>query len=201
MNTLQGKNMNYIYEYPKAFSKDFCEKIISKRKSLKIDPYADVPFWANDLGSKDIFEIQEELEETIITHAKYYFEQFSSLMDSSDISLFGYNVVRQALDHHDTLHYDTQMIHHKDDVKMRPFVCLLYLNDSFEGGQCVFPVQKKVITPEEGKLVIFPASYLFPHMVASICNDERYSIRITYSYKATMFEMDLDKWDSKYDTF
>lgn len=186
--------MSYIFE-KKIFEDSFCDDLILKRNEIQGSD--DITYWKNE--GKDIFDIFQILEQNIEPHVNSYFEQFKNLVSYSDINLCSYNFVKQTENHQDNLHYDTQIIHHKNDTKIRPFVCILYLNSNFDGGECIFPVQKHIIKPEKGKLVIFPASYLFPHMVLGVSGSDRYSIRLTYSFCAPIFEMDLDKWDEKYD--
>jgi hypothetical protein len=186
--------MNYIYE-KKIFSDDFCDNLISKRNLVKGNE--DIIYWKNE--SVDYLDIFKNLENTVKPHINNYFDTFKSLVSYSDIYLMGYNFIKQEENQQDNLHYDTYLINHKNISNIRPFVCIVYLNSNFEGGECIFPVQKQIIKPEKGKLAIFPASYLFPHMVLGVSGNERYSIRLTYAFCATTFEMDLNKWDKKYD--
>ena len=46
------------------------------------------------------------------------------------------------------------------DLNNRFFTVLCYLNDGYEGGQTSFPTLKFSVTPEKGKAVVFPATYL-----------------------------------------
>lgn len=47
----------------------------------------------------------------------------------------------------------------------RMLVCMTYLNDNFEGGETEFEMidGNLTIKPETGKLVVFPATFTFPH--------------------------------------
>ena len=47
--------------------------------------------------------------------------------------------------------------------KNRVITYLWYLNDVEEGGETDFPDLNLMIKPETGKLVLFPASWDFPH--------------------------------------
>lgn len=188
--------MNFFYE-AKIFSPEFCNSIISEREANS--SYEDISYWSEELPS-DRIEFFNNLSESVYPHIVSYFNIFKNLMDISDVQLNGYTLVRQHPSHHDDLHYDTPIYNRYGVEKTRPFVCIVYLNDNFEGGECIFPAQDYVIKPEQGKLVIFPASYHFPHMVIGVFGNDRYSIRLTYSQRAPVFNLDLNKWDSAYDS-
>jgi hypothetical protein len=72
---------------------------------------------------------------------------------------------------------------HTDDQYDRGIVrslgVLIYLNSPAQGGELVFPLQKKMIKPESGKLVIFPSFFSHPHMVLPTAED-RYALRLNY---------------------
>ena len=46
------------------------------------------------------------------------------------------------------------------DVNDRYFTVLCYLNDGYRGGQTSFPTLNFSVTPEKGKAIVFPATYL-----------------------------------------
>jgi prolyl 4-hydroxylase len=53
---------------------------------------------------------------------------------------------------------------------------LIYLNDDFEGGELIFPRQNLTIKPEAGMVVMFPASFAYPHRVTTVFKGTRYSV-------------------------
>jgi hypothetical protein len=66
---------------------------------------------------------------------------------------------------------------HSDDVfepVYRYFTVLCYLNDSFEGGETVFPLLDHAVKPRAGKAIIFPSSYL--HCADPVKAGEKYII-------------------------
>jgi hypothetical protein len=69
-------------------------------------------------------------------------------------------------------------IYHNDsridykNKKTRMFTFIWYLNDVYEGGETEF-INFKII-PERGKLVIFPASFVFPHCGNMPVSDDKY---------------------------
>lgn len=78
-------------------------------------------------------------------------------------------------------HYDAEFVYEKEGKdKLRNFLCLLYLNGNFEGGELIFPLQGKVLKPKAGTLAIFPTSFMFPHMTTPSLGNDRFLIRISY---------------------
>lgn len=59
---------------------------------------------------------------------------------------------------------------------------MLYLNDVDEGGETEFLYQGKKIAPEQGKVVIFPCGFTFPHRGNPIYKGEKYIITGWYTY-------------------
>lgn len=60
---------------------------------------------------------------------------------------------------------------------------ILFLNEDFEGGELIFPKQEVVIQPEKGKLVVFPMSYMYPHLVNNVTGGDRYVARINFFHR------------------
>ena len=52
--------------------------------------------------------------------------------------------------------------------------CIIYLNDSFEGGEMYFPYANVEYKPVKGDLVFFPQNYVGTHGVRRITAGERY---------------------------
>lgn len=63
----------------------------------------------------------------------------------------------------------------------RKYSGVLYLNDDYEGGKTYFPNQKVEITPEKGKLLIFPSDLEHPHGVSEVLSGERYTMPIWWT--------------------
>lgn len=60
---------------------------------------------------------------------------------------------------------------------------LLYMTSHDFGGELAFPLQKRLIKPEAGKLVIFPSLYTHPHLVMPTPGEDRYALRFNYGLK------------------
>jgi hypothetical protein len=59
---------------------------------------------------------------------------------------------------------------------LRTLSALLYLNDSYEGGEIDFPRQKVKIKPKAGMLVMFPAVANYRHASLPIVSGTKYTV-------------------------
>ncbi len=186
-------------QFPNIFSATECLDII-KIRNMYSENYSDLVFWRDKVGQCELEKLCVDLELKLKPLVEEYFNNFGSLLTISDVSLLGIGIIKQPTGAYDDLHFDTQVIVGEEAIKQRPFVCLLYLNDKeFEGGQLCFPIQKVVIAPEIGKVVIFPASYHFPHQVVGISGGDRYFLRMNFMFKESLLDKDVDEWDIETD--
>ena len=58
------------------------------------------------------------------------------------------------------------------DMNDRYFTVLCYLNEDFKGGQTTFPTLNFTVTPQIGKAIIFPATYI--HRAESVLKGRKY---------------------------
>jgi predicted 2-oxoglutarate/Fe(II)-dependent dioxygenase YbiX len=58
------------------------------------------------------------------------------------------------------------------DLNNRYFTVLCYLNDSFVGGQTSFPTLSFAFTPQIGKAIVFPATYI--HRAEPVLKGRKY---------------------------
>lgn len=58
---------------------------------------------------------------------------------------------------------------------------VLYLNDDYSGGETYFPSHGIHITPETGKLILFPSNIDYPHGVKTIESSERFTMPIWFT--------------------
>ncbi len=93
---------------------------------------------------------------------------FMQVSSDEGYSILRYNVGESCLIHSDTWH--------KQDVTKRVLSGLIYLNGDFDGGELVFRRQGITVKPEAGMLVLFPATFAFPHEVPPVTRGERWTI-------------------------
>jgi 2-oxoglutarate-Fe(II)-dependent oxygenase superfamily protein len=63
----------------------------------------------------------------------------------------------------------------------RDYTGLVYLNDSFTGGELVFPDRNVVIVPKPGLFVGFPSNHKFVHAVPNVLSGKRYSLPVWFT--------------------
>lgn len=127
-------------------------------------------------------DIKSELE-VEVTNALTDYLSLNPLLDRN---MFFLNHI-SLMHHHESFnipfHYDAEFVYEKNEREnIRNFAILLYLNDEFSGGDLLFPIQKINITPEEGLLVIFPTSFMYPHTTTPCFGGDRYVLRINYYF-------------------
>jgi predicted 2-oxoglutarate/Fe(II)-dependent dioxygenase YbiX len=89
------------------------------------------------------------------------------LWDASLPECQGTQLVRYKPGGHYVPHTDAGV----DEFANRYFTVLCYLNQDFEGGKTSFPSLNYAATPEAGKAIIFPASYL--HCAEPVISGEK----------------------------
>lgn len=195
--TLSDLNsLDYLLEIPEAFPSQFCKDLVTSRKNSKLEPFEDIVCWRGKNLYKEWHHLFDVVDNYAYPHISKYLSQFFNSYSYSDIHLEGIGISRQRSNDYDRLHYDTNIVNDNNNLKIRPFVFLVYLNGDFEGGQLVFPSQKRVIEPKEGKVIIFPCSYMFPHRVCSIAKGDRFSLRLNYYFNKADIDSNLDYWDN-----
>lgn len=82
-------------------------------------------------------------------------------------------IMRYQPGQHFRLHVDNISGHQTWGARQLSAVC--FLNDDFEGGQLELPRQKRKITPQAGRLVLFPANFCFPHEAHDVIKGVKYT--------------------------
>jgi hypothetical protein len=174
-----------------------CQKLISKYKediehsSIDVRKVSGVDKIINELYLDDPkvkSKWESEVESLKIStdiQVKEYLKRFKTV--SLEDYFFSHAVFWEQHEHkYAPFHYDAEfVIEPESEDPIRNFLCLLYLNDDYEGGEVMFPLQGKVVKPEKGMLIIFPTSFMFPHMTTPSIGDDRFLMRLTYYFDKT----------------
>lgn len=70
-------------------------------------------------------------------------------------------------------------VQHFDDLvpgKIRRVTVLYYPNDNYDGGEIEFPRFNVIIKPEEDQALVFPANFVYEHVIYTTKNGVRYLI-------------------------
>jgi hypothetical protein len=182
--------MNFIKTYPDSLDPEYCKDIINRYTneyggaSLRTKSNLHATVKEISLSSKGKL-FWDDLEKTLKKITK---EKVLNYLRNDLLNFESYNFGHVALMHHREmynipLHYDAEMIIAEEKEVLRRFAILIYLNDDFDGGELLFPVQRVSLKPEPGLLVIFPTSYMYPHLTTPTFGKDRYVLRISYFLK------------------
>lgn len=172
---------DFIFEQKNFSSEASASLILKKIKE------ADLPFKKSSYNiygenyeyhdlqeEKDFKEIIKENQREIKTQIDKYFESYDVHVPQQDF--LGTSVLY--------LKTGSLVPRHTDDPydmgTLRNIGVLLYLNTLASGGELIFPLQRRSITPEAGKLLIFPSAFTHPHQVMPSFTEDRYALRFNY---------------------
>ena len=176
-----------IYENNRALTTETCEEIIQRfrhddRKAPGITTSGEVMpelKKSMDLGISDLDEwegIDQTLFQSLAENLEKYSKQTTEIIGqplwSSQIQDSGYNVKRYRPDDYYNWHIDCQTY---QSGLTRTEACIWYLNAVEEGGETEFAFGHKVV-PSTGKLILFPATWNFPHRGLSPIKGNKYII-------------------------
>lgn len=177
---------DFIKEYDKVITREECEFILGKLDFLLKGP-------------------KEKIDVEYSSHADVFVSQYASVDRYVDLSYiikridnllfndyYGHEDIRSNIRNQffceatffcmkkgEVIELHTDNEYNPYNGKRSNIAALLYLNEP-RGGELCFPVQKKVIKPDFGKLAIFPTFFTHPHSVMPLIEGERYLIRFNY---------------------
>lgn len=174
---------DYIYRVEDFLDKDFCKTLIKKSKKLPWHKHSysdankglEVSF-DNDLSvvvvdTDETFFINQKIKFALDNYIKHFnFPWFTDVHNFSPIRLNKYDITTEM-----KLHCDHISSLFDGKEKGVPVLTILgTLNENYEGGDFVMFDNENIPMPT-GTLLIFPASFLFPHAVLPITKGTRYS--------------------------
>ena len=180
--------MNFIQSHSGAISPEVCGQIIQNYNARQIDVGERTS--ANLLGAIREYTVDEacistEMQESIAKvadakiqeylskipelNAQSYYLNHMTIMFSSEQKNIGY-------------HYDSEFLYMNEGEYIRNFAVLVYLNEDFDGGELMFPLQKTVIKPQTGLMLLFPTSFMYPHVTNPAMGNDRYVLRLSYFF-------------------
>jgi len=181
---------NFIREYNDIIPLDLCTQIIkkfngdaSKKPGVTIGGLSDYKT-SVDLGIVHIDwkDINDNINTVLSNAHSIYFDEFKFMKNSISRKVKNSNYNIQ--------HYIANSGKYKAHVDsgcyltgLRFLTSILYLNDVEEGGETSFIVQKKLIKPEQGKILVFPSSWPWLHEGKIPISNDKYIITTFLTYR------------------
>lgn len=179
--------MSVIKIYESIISDEICDEIIDLYKSgLFKEDNQENKLDAVIYSSKTIQDIRwDKILEILKKETNNKIKDYLNFFPLNNIEMYKFSHAGiSCLSNNKAIpyHYDIEVTYFEKKLKVCHFAVLVYLNDDFEGGELVFPLQNSTIKPKKGTVVIFPTSYLYPHAVLPVFEGERYMVRMSYFF-------------------
>ena len=178
--------MELVREYPGSLTPELCNKIIklfeederkhigtmSRGTDLSIKVTTDLEVFKTDQKWKEIDNIlTSELNTKVVEYIKElqllnYLKYVHQIEDS------GYKIQKYEKNKGFYKYHDDASINYKKNA-YRIITFLWYLNTVDEGGETEF-LNKYKIKPEAGKLLLFPATWTYPHTGVMPISSDKY---------------------------
>jgi hypothetical protein len=180
---------NFVGVFKNAFTKEFCEEIISQYESMILSGHGQTRFQSNgdlkirkddtqlftdDVVSVPLRKVTHEFNQLFWDKFFPIYEQeYSALKDSGRHANYAFKVQKTKIGGgYHVWHYESS----NREVSNRLLTWILYLNDVHEGGETEFLYQSMRVKPEQGTLVIWPASFTHTHRGNPPLSNEKYIV-------------------------
>jgi hypothetical protein len=191
--------MNLIYENNNSICPELCEEIINlfEKNKNKVDgrtlggvnkEVKDTTDLIINKTDNEWSEIFIFLESELTNNLKKYLENINKkYINIKDANYKNFELINKNIEispfmvqryiknegkylYHNDFHVD------KENKSYRVLTYLFYLNDVNEGGETEFFAGDIKIVPKRGKLILFPASWTFPHCGKMPISSNKYII-------------------------
>jgi hypothetical protein len=192
---------NFIKKYDNVLQDSFCDRIIeifetssntdhgavgySRNINKDIKNSMDLHFsHVNHINNDEILRIDNVIHNVLKSYLGSYFKNINNeqlyntninkniLFNYKDGPEFdtGYNIQKY---HKQEGYYNYHNDSSVENEKYRTITFIFYLNDVYEGGYTEFFGNYKII-PKKGSLLLFPASWLYPHSGTMPISNDKY---------------------------
>lgn len=156
-------NSDFIFEIPEFLTKEECQHLINlskdklKPSTIYIDNGTTDMTVSNDKRKSESCRLKDEMDPIV----KQVSDKIKLLTKTNsnfheDLEMIKYKPGGYASPHFDTCHGSKEFCDKVNgDLGPRWVTVILYLNDSYKGGETFFPRLNKTIKPETGKAIIF----------------------------------------------
>ena len=193
-----NKFKDFVGIFPNAFSKQYCEKLISRFDSIQStrgEVVGGVVSIRALHHNSDMYYFESEEDPTVLQSNSGILSEFTVKMQEC------YNVYKQKYDIIDGLgqhqispsvklqRYRPSQGYHawhcdngNSEASRRMMVVMLYLNTVDSGGETELLYQSQRIAPKEGTLVFFPAGWTHTHRGNPPLNGNKYILNTWLEY-------------------
>ncbi len=174
---------SFIYEKKAALPDFICDDIVARFEASQEEQYAGrvgADMNSNtalkkttDLiasGKEHWKDVDNNLFKSLATALKEFKQIHPYFSDMSRFKDMGYNLQRYREGEYYRWHVDSDNL----ALASRQLVALWYLNDVEEGGTTDFIFQKASVTPEKGKLMLFPPFWTHEHQASVVTRGVKY---------------------------
>ncbi len=183
MKIREVKPNSFIFEVKDALPDFLCDDMVARFEANEVDQYAGrvgSAMNSNDSLKKttDIIasgkqhwkDVDNNLFRSLAMALKEFKDIYPYFSDMSRFKDMGYNLQRYQEGEYYHWHVDAD----NDVLAPRQLVALWYLNDVEEGGETEFLFQDASVTPEKGKLMLFPPFWTHEHRAAVVTKGVKY---------------------------
>lgn len=185
---------SFIKVYDQALDKSICKNIINIFENADKNNFQ---FFENNgypnfvrlklssfEGHEDYKDIFQKIRNSLELHKNKYIESLKLTLGNEKY-IMGFNdhsydsLMIKKYNNNDKDKFDMHIDNFNNATSNRFLVMLYYLNTVGHGGHTHFPSLDIKISPEEGRLLIFPPNFLFPHAGLKPISNSKY-ILTTY---------------------
>lgn len=148
-----------------------CGSVSGAKVDKEIKDTTDVSLSLFDFRARIIQEdFFKEMSLELCNMHREYQKKYFSLSFSEEYNLLSVFNIQRYKDgqHFSKLHYESSNICSRNRI----LTWMIYLNDVEESGKTIFPYQKLKISPEKGKMLIWPAEFTHVHCGEPVTGDE-----------------------------
>jgi len=177
------KPNSFIFEIKDALPDFLCDDMVARFEANEPDQYAgrvgsamnsnDSLKKTTDLiasGKEHWKDVDNNLFRSLAMALKEFKDIHPYFGDMSRFKDMGYNLQRYREGEYYHWHVDAD----NETLAPRQLVALWYLNDVEEGGETDFVFQDAHVTPEKGKLMLFPPFWTHEHRAAVVTKGVKY---------------------------
>jgi predicted 2-oxoglutarate/Fe(II)-dependent dioxygenase YbiX len=174
---------SFIFEKKEALPDFLCDDMVARFEKNEEDQYAgrvgssmnsnDSLKKTTDLiasGKEHWKDVDNNLFRSLAIALKEFKDIYPYFSDMSRFKDMGYNLQRYQEGEYYHWHVDAD----NEVLASRQLVALWYLNDVEEGGETDFVFQEASVTPEKGKLMLFPPFWTHEHRARVVTKGVKY---------------------------